>query len=128
MTDELRVHWLLHEIDEQAVPREQALAKHPEMRKAQEAKVAAARAALAGVDQRLAESKKRRRTLDADIATLESQEKHFEKQSLAVTNQQQFEAVRHEIAAVKAKRDRLETEVLERLAHASAGATITFSS
>src|SRR5205807_9039003 len=32
-----------------------------------------------------------------------------------VTNQQQFEAIRHEIAAVKAKRDRLETEVLERL-------------
>jgi len=115
VTDELRTHWLLHEIDEQAVPREQALAKHPELRKAQEAKVAAARTAVASIDQRLGDSRKRRRALDADIAALETQEKHFEKQSLAVTNQQQFEAIRHEIANVKAKRDKPETEVLERL-------------
>lgn len=115
MTDEIRVHWALHLIDEEAVPREQILAKHPEQRKAQEAKVIAARAALAAIDLWIADSKKRRRTLDADIAALEAQEKHFEKQSLAVTNQHQFEAIRHEIAAVKAKRDTLETEVLERL-------------
>src|SRR5262249_32416999 len=115
MTDELRTHWRLHEIDEEAVPREQTLAKHPEQRKAQESKVNAARAAVAAIDQRLADSKKRRRTLDADIAALEAQEKHFEKQSLAVTNQQQFEAIKHEIAGVRAKRDTLETEVLEKL-------------
>src|SRR5262249_20641773 len=98
MTDELVVHWRLHEIRADAGPREQALAKHPEQRRAQEAKVATARAVLAAIDQRLAESKKRRRALDADIAALESQEKHFEKQSLAVTNDQQFQAIRHEIA------------------------------
>ena len=55
MTDELRVHWVLHETDEQSVAREQQLARHPELRRAHAAKVAAARAALASLDQRIAE-------------------------------------------------------------------------
>ncbi|HEY6194935.1 MAG TPA: hypothetical protein VI504_07840, partial [Candidatus Eisenbacteria bacterium] len=115
MTEELRLHWALHEIDEQAVACEQVLAKHPEQRRAQEARIASARAALAALDQRTADSSRRRRTLDGEIAAFEAQQKHFEKQLLAVTNQHQFEAVQHEIAAVRAKRDVLETEVLERL-------------
>jgi hypothetical protein len=115
LTEELRLHWTLHEIDEQTFAHEQVLGKHPEQRRTHEARIAGARAALAALDQRVAESVKRRRTLDGEIAALEAQQQHFEKQSLAVTNQHQFEAVQHEIAAVKAKRDVLETEVLERL-------------
>ncbi len=115
MTEELRLHWALHEIDEQAVACEQVLAKHPEQRRAQEARIASARAALAALDQRTADSSRRRRTLDGEIAAFEAQQKHFERQLLAVTNQHQFEAAQHEIAAVRAKRDVLETEVLERL-------------
>ena len=115
MTEELRLHWTLHEIDEQAFAREHLLGKHPEQRRAHETRIASARAALAALDQRVAESAKRRRTLDGEIAALEAQQKHFEKQSLAVTNQHQYEAAQHEIAAVRAKRDVLETEVLERL-------------
>jgi hypothetical protein len=115
VTEELRLHWTLHEIDEQAFAREQLLGKHPEQRRAHEVRIASARTALAALDQRVAESAKRRRTLDGEIAALEAQQKHFEKQSLAVTNQHQYEAVQHEIAAVRAKRDVLETEVLERL-------------
>jgi len=115
VTEELRLHWALHEIDEQAVACEQVLAKHPEQRRAQEARIASARAALAALDQRTADSSRRRRTLDGEIAAFEAQQKHFERQLLAVTNQHQFEAAQHEIAAVRAKRDVLETEVLERL-------------
>jgi predicted nucleic acid-binding Zn-ribbon protein len=115
VTEELRLHWTLHEIDEQAFARELVLSKHPEQRRAHESRIASARTALAALDQRVAESAKRRRTLDGEIAALEAQQKHFEKQSLAVTNQHQYEAVQHEIAAVRGRRDVLETEVLERL-------------
>jgi len=115
VTEELRLHWDLHEIDEQAVTREQALAKHPEQRRAHETRVAAAKAALAALDQRVAESVKRRRVLDGEIAAYDVQEKRFQQQLLSVTDQKQFEAMQHEIAAVRAKRDVLETEALERL-------------
>ncbi len=115
MTEELRLHWELHEIDEHAVVREQALARHPDQRRALETRVAAGRNALAALDQRTAESAKRRRVLDGEIAAFDVQVRQFEHHLLAVTDQKQFEAVQHEIAAVKAKRDVLETDVLERL-------------
>lgn len=115
MTEELRVHWALHEIDEQAVVREHALSLHPEQRRAVATRLAAAEQALAALDQRVAESAKRRRVLDGEIAAFDVQQKRFETQLQSVTDQKQFEAVRHEIAAVRAKRDVLETEALERL-------------
>ena len=115
MTEELRLHWTLHEIDEQAVAREQLLAKHPEQRRTHEARVAAARTALQALDQRVADSVKRRRVLDGEIAAFDAQQKRFEQQLLAVTNQHQFEAMQHEIAAVRSKRDVLETEALEKM-------------
>jgi predicted nucleic acid-binding Zn-ribbon protein len=115
VTEELRVHWELHETDEQSVSREQQLARHPELRRAHEAKVAAARAVLAAIDQRLATALQRRRALERDITAFDVQQKRFDQQLLAVTDQKQYLAVQHEIAAVRAKRDTLETEALELL-------------
>ena len=115
MTVELRVHWELHETDEQSVSREQQLARHPELRRAHEAKVAAARAVLTAIDQRLAAALQRRRALERDITAFDAQQKHFEQQLQAVTDQKQYLAVQHEIAAVRAKRDTLETQALELL-------------
>jgi predicted nucleic acid-binding Zn-ribbon protein len=115
VTEELRQHWALHEIDEQAVVREHALAKQPEARREQVARVHAARAAVQAIDQRLADSQKRRRVLDREIAAYDEQLHRFEKQLLSVTTQHQLEAMQHEIAAVRAKRDVLENEALEHL-------------
>jgi predicted nucleic acid-binding Zn-ribbon protein len=115
VTEELRLHWALHEIDEQAVTREQTLAKQPETRREQAARVTAARAAVAAIDQRLADSTRRRRVLDREIAAYDVQQQRFEQQLLSVTTQHQLEAMQHEIAAVRAKRDVLENEALERL-------------
>ena len=115
MTEELRLHWGLHEIDEQAVAREHVLAKHPEARREHAARVTAARAAVQAIDQRLADSLKRRRVLDGEIAAYDVQQQRFEQQLLSVTTQHQLEAMQHEIAAVRAKRDVLENEALERL-------------
>jgi len=115
VTEELRLHWGLHEIDEQAVAREHVLAKHPEARREHAARVTAARAAVQAIDQRLADSLKRRRVLDGEIAAYDVQQQRFEQQLLSVTTQHQLEAMQHEIAAVRAKRDVLENEALERL-------------
>jgi len=115
VTEELRQHWALHEIDEQAVVREHSLAKQPEARREQAARVNAARTAVEAIDHRLADSLKRRRVLDREIAAFDEQQHRFEKQLLAVTTQHQLEAMQHEIAAVRAKRDVLENEALERL-------------
>jgi len=115
VTEELRLHWTLHEIDEQAVAREHSLAKQPEARREHTARVTAARAAVQAIDLRLADSAKRRRVLDRDIAAFDVQQHRFEQQLLSLTTQHQLEAMQHEIAAVRAKRDVLETEALERL-------------
>lgn len=113
MTDELCIHWALHELDEQAMRHEAELAKLPEPRRAAAARVAAARAKLAALDARMAEQQKRRREFERETDALLEQEQRFEKQKNAVTNQQQFEAIGHEIANVHAKRSDLETQVLE---------------
>lgn len=115
MTEELRLHWALHEVDARSVAHERTLARHREQRAAAETRVSAARKTLAALDQRVAAAQKRRRELEAGIADFDTQQHRFERQLEAVTDQRQFEAVRHEIEAVRAKRDVLETEALERL-------------
>ena len=51
MTEELRLHWALHELDEQSFVREQTLAQHPEQRRTVATRVATARQAVAQLDQ-----------------------------------------------------------------------------
>ncbi|MFM7231617.1 MAG: zinc ribbon domain-containing protein [bacterium] len=115
MTEELRLHWALHEVDARSVAHERTMLRHREQRTAADTRVAAARKTLAALDQRVADAQKRRRVLEAGIADFDEQQHRFERQLEAVTDQRQFDAVRHEIEAVRAKRDVLETEALERL-------------
>lgn len=112
MADDLPLHWILHEIDEESVRHESALSKLPGLRKAQEARIAVERRKLDTATSRAAECKTKRTLHERDIAVFEEQEKKFRKQLDAVTDQKQFEAVQHEIAAVAAKRSALETDVL----------------
>jgi predicted nucleic acid-binding Zn-ribbon protein len=115
VTDELRVHWKLHGLDEQTVAREQLLARHPEQRRAQEKRVATARQALAALDARVDALQRRRRVLEGEIAEIESRQRVGQEKAQRVTTQQQFEAHQHEAAALRDQRDVLETEVLEGL-------------
>lgn len=87
-------------------------AKLPEQRRQHEAKIAAERRRLAALEQRTVERLARRRTLEREIAVFEAQEQKYRAQLDQVTNQQQFEAVQHEIAGVQARRSDLETEAL----------------
>lgn len=113
MTDELLHHWALHLLDEEAVRHAADRAKLPEVRRAQEAKLAAETRKAEAAAKRAAELLARRRALEGDIAALEAQEKKYRTQLDAVTDQKQYEAVQHEIAGVAGKRGVLETEVLE---------------
>lgn len=113
MTDELRHHWTLHLIDEEAVRLGSERAKLPELRKAREARLAGERRKAEAAAKRAAELLARRRALEGDIAALEAQEAKYRSQLDAVTDQKQYEAVQHEIAGVAGKRGDLETEALE---------------
>lgn len=113
MTDELLHHWALHLLDEEAVRHAAGRAKLPELRRAQEARLAAERRKTEANAKRTAELLARRRGREGDLAALEAQERKFRAQLDAVTDQKQYEAVQHEIANVAGRRGDLETEVLE---------------
>jgi len=112
VTDELRIHWTLHEIDEEAAVHEAERAKLPAQRQALAARIATERARLEAHDARLAKAVVRRRELEREIASLEAEERRFRAQLDVVTNQQQFTAVQHEIAGVAGRRSDRETEAL----------------
>ena len=115
MTDELLHHWALHEVDERAVRLETELARQAELRRPHEARIAAAQAALAALDRHAADAARRRRQLERDLAAIEAEEKRFAQQLDAVVNPRQYEAVQHELAAVRARRSDAETAILELL-------------
>ncbi len=112
MADDLPLHWILHELDEEAVRHEAELAKLPEQRRAHETRVATEKRRVDASAAAQADRQKRRTALERDIAAFEDQEARYRKQLDAVTNQQQFDAKQHEIAGVHAKRSELETQVL----------------
>ena len=113
MTDELLHHWALHLLDEESVRFASERARIPELRKAQDARLAAERRKSEANAKQASELLARRRALERDIAAFEAQEKKYRAQLDAVTDQKQFEAVQHEIAGVAGKRGDLETQVLE---------------
>lgn len=115
MNEELLHHWALRSVDDEAARLANELGKLPALRRAQEARTGAALAAVRALDERAEVALKRRRALERDIAAFDAQEKHFERQLSAVTDQKQFEAVQHEIAAVRAKRSDIETAALDLL-------------
>ncbi len=113
MTDELLHHWALHLLDEESVRHAAERAKLPELRRAQEARLAAENRKCEAAAKRAADLQARRRALEVDVAALEAQEKKYRAQLDAVTDQKQYEAVRHQIGTVAGRRGDLETEVLE---------------
>ncbi|MFN8588022.1 MAG: C4-type zinc ribbon domain-containing protein [Candidatus Eisenbacteria bacterium] len=112
MADDLPLHWRLHLCDEAAVRHEAELKKLPARLAAQDAKVAAEQRRVDANAKSASDRVQRRRAAEGEIAAFETQEAGFKRQLDAVTNQQQFEAVQHQIAGVAAKRSEAETLVL----------------
>jgi predicted nucleic acid-binding Zn-ribbon protein len=115
VTDELQRLWRLHELDEEAARVKAALDQHPAERSAAETHLAAERAALERNRAAALEAQKRRRDLERQAEALTAEEKKFQGQLPQIKKNEEYQALLHEIEAVKGRRSDLETRVLEQL-------------
>ena len=112
MTPELDVLWNLRSFDEEQSILRQALARFPEQRADLDHRVSAEKAKLEALKGKLADLQKDRRGRERDIETATNEERKFQGQLPSVKKNEEYTALLHEIAAAKAKRSQIETEVL----------------
>ena len=112
MTEELAHLWALRGLDESRGALRAALARFPAERVGLERRVSAERARLEALKTRLGEIQLKRRQLEKDIEAATSEERKYQSQLFSVKKNEEYTALLHEIAAVKAKRSDVETEVL----------------
>jgi hypothetical protein len=115
MTDELQRLWRLHDLDEEAARIRTALERHPAERAEAETRLAGERAALEHNRASSLDQQKRRRDLEKLVDALAVEEKKFQNQLPLIKKNEEYQALLHEIEAVKGRRSDLETQVLERL-------------
>ena len=102
----------LQSIDSAAEVARKRLAALPAEEQAIEAAVAAARAGSDGVNARMAVNQEARRSLEKDIAVVDARLARFDDHKAAVTTNQEYTALLHEIATAKADKDALEERLL----------------
>ncbi|MEO5616565.1 MAG: C4-type zinc ribbon domain-containing protein [Candidatus Eisenbacteria bacterium] len=112
MSDEIDRLWALKELDEQLVEARAALVRFPEQRRALEARAATERHKLEAMQARLTEAQKKRRELEREVEATGEQERKFSSQLPLVKKNEEYQALLHEIAGVKARRSEIETQVL----------------
>lgn len=115
MTDELMRLWRLHELDEEAARLKAALDLHPAERREADARVAEERAQLERNRSAAADAQKQRRDLERQADALTLEERKFQGQLPQIKKNEEYQALLHEIEAVKGRRSELETRVLEHL-------------
>lgn len=115
MTEEMQTLWSLHELDEQLVVAQAALAKHPEERAGIERRLSEERKHLEQHKQALHDHQLKHRELEKDIAALEVEERKFQSQLPMVKKNEEYQALLHEIALIKGKRSERETDLLVRM-------------
>jgi predicted nucleic acid-binding Zn-ribbon protein len=112
VTEELEHLWALRGLDDSLGVLRAALARFPAERAGLERRVTAERARLEALKTRLGEMQLKRRQLEKDIEAAASEERKYQTQLFSVKKNEEYTALLHEIAAVKAKRSDVETEVL----------------
>jgi predicted nucleic acid-binding Zn-ribbon protein len=112
VSDELDHLWALKDLDEQVAVLRAELKRFPEQRAALEKRVAAERARLETHRSQGGAMQLKRREIERAIETLAEQERKFQGQLPLVKKNEEYTALLHEIAGVKARRSDLETEVL----------------
>jgi predicted nucleic acid-binding Zn-ribbon protein len=112
VTEEIQILWALHGLDERAVAKREALKAFAGRRAEVERGMVGAKARLETVKARIAEIQKRRREREQLVETKLTEERKFQSQLPAVKKNEEYQALLHEIAAVKAKRSEIETDVL----------------
>lgn len=115
MTEELQALWSLHELDEELVVAQEALAKHPEERKSIEKHLSEERIHLERHKQSVHEHQLKHRELEKDISALEAEERKYASQLPMVKKNEEYQALLHEISLTKTKRSERETDLLMRM-------------
>ena len=112
MTEELQALWSLHQLDEELVVAQEALAKHPEERKSIEKRLAEERTHLERHKKALHDHQLKHRELEKDISALEVEERKYASQLPMVKKNEEYTALLHEISDRKTKRSERETDLL----------------
>jgi predicted nucleic acid-binding Zn-ribbon protein len=112
MTDEIAALWTLHGLDERLVAARTRLGGFAGEREAVERRLTGVRAQLEAVQKKIAELKRARGDRELEIEANLTAERRFQSQLPAVKKNEEYQALLHEIAGVKAKRSDLETLVL----------------
>ena len=87
----------LQRLDTTAHDAQRRVAEAPEREKALDARLEAARAAVAAAKQRLADNQNARRTVEKDVAVHQGRLSKFRDQLMAVKTNREYQAMQHEI-------------------------------
>lgn len=112
MTEEIAALWTLHGLDERLAAARAALGGFASQREEVDRQLAGAKAQLEAVQKRIAELKRARGERELEVEANLTVERRFQSQLPAVKKNEEYQALLHEIASVKAKRSDLETVVL----------------
>jgi hypothetical protein len=115
VTDELRTHWVLHGLDEEAVRLDADRARLAPERRALDQRLTAAERAVARAHAGLDARRASRRQQDRDLATLDAEVKAADTRLAAVTDPRAFDAGRQHLQHARDRRDALEAEALAAL-------------
>jgi len=108
----------LQRLDAEAEAARKKLAEAPDREKSFDARVAAAKDALADAKARLAANQEARRTVEKEVAVHQGRLSKFREQAMAVKTNQEYHAIQHEIAHAQAEIKKHEDAMLERMLEA----------
>jgi predicted nucleic acid-binding Zn-ribbon protein len=103
----------LQDIETRAAAAAQIVAQAPIRIEELDARITAARAAVADGRQALADNQAARRSVDKDLLVVQQRLEKYKEQSMAVKTNTEFHAMQHQMAAAKAEIDQFESRILE---------------
>ena len=108
----------LQQLDSAASDAQRRLADEPERIKSLDARIDAAKQAVASAKERLAANQAARRDIEKDVAVHQGRLSKFRDQAMAVKTNQEYAAVQHEIAFAQAEIKKREDQILELMVEA----------
>ena len=108
----------LQQIDDFVASARRALAEHPEKIKALDERLEGARNRLARARARTADTQAARRTLDKDLAAVQSRLSRFKDQLMEVKTNREYQAMQKEIETAQHEVRQIEDRILERMLEA----------
>ena len=109
---------VLQRLDSASQAADRRLAEEPDLEKALEARLAAARDQVAAAKELLAENQNIRRTVEKDVDLHKGRLSKFREQAMAVKTNQEYAAVQKEIEFAQTEMKAAEDKVLERMLEA----------